>query len=96
MWYDTSLIISTPNLYNLISLINFLKWIESNHEEHVVWYTYWLLYNFLKLSGFWIVESWFCYLDRRQYDIRRKINMKVSKIFPKFADTLLFVCKKSF
>lgn len=96
---NTIIIVSTPNILNILNFVKNLFGIEWFHDDHKIWFSYWLLKNILDYN--WIVEEdfyytclpWDIHKSTLKWKIKYTIVHMISRFFPQFYLTLLFIWK---
>jgi 2-polyprenyl-3-methyl-5-hydroxy-6-metoxy-1,4-benzoquinol methylase len=99
MWKNTLLLITTPNAFWVNFFINSIFWIEYQHEDHKVLFSYATLSQLLIYNNFIIEKKYFTKIDKSKnnFNLFWKIHKLIVKIINKISiytnDTLLFICK---
>lgn len=89
---DGQVIISTPNAYNVFSLLKLMFRYESNHIEHTAYFSYLTIKKLLEMNGFNIRDFYFSH-DREARFITKIIKLSLMKIFPQFSPGILVVAE---
>ena len=89
---DGQVIITTPNAYNIFSLLKLMFRYESNHIEHTAYFSYLTIKKLLEMNEFNIREFYFSY-DRESKLIKKFIKLSLMKIFPQFSPGILVVAE---
>ena len=93
---DTTIIISTPNLFYILNfLIVLLQNRECIHEDHKTGFTYGSLRQLLEANELNIEAFYFTHLPRTHYQWYQKISQLISHLRPGTSETLLFIAKRS-
>ena len=91
---NTKLIISTPNSENLFRVWSSLKGYEIQHPDHNLIFSYKTLKQLLEKNQLKVVDIKFTFANSKNTSFLNKILVLISRFFPIFSGTLLFIVKK--
>lgn len=92
---ETRLVISTPNLFSLSCFRMAFTGREHVHDDHKVGFSHGLLVQLLESAGFEVERTYFTFLPRKEQGRRKQAWLKLTRLRPGFAETLLSVCRLS-
>jgi 2-polyprenyl-3-methyl-5-hydroxy-6-metoxy-1,4-benzoquinol methylase len=96
MGTETTLIISTPNLFYILNfLIVLMQNRECIHEDHKTGFTYGSLRQLLEANKLSIEAFHFVHLPRKHYYWYQQISQWICRLRPGVSETLLVIAKRS-
>ena len=90
---DSRLLISTPNAFSLLNIVNALLRKEHCHPDHVVNFTPRTLEQCLLKSNLEVDALSFTFLNRSRLSVYKRFWRKLAILFPWYAETLVVSCR---
>ncbi|MFW5704362.1 MAG: class I SAM-dependent methyltransferase [Nanoarchaeota archaeon] len=98
MTEDTLLLVSTPNSNFIFRILEGIRGKVTEHEDHNVLFNYKTLEQLFRKTKFKVLDKKFTFLDNNDSStlsiFRMFLAKSISKLFPIYAGTLLFIVKK--
>jgi len=91
-FHNAKLIITTPNVFFIKSIINHIRGNIRYHPDHTVLFSREILISLINRYDLHIDFFGTCFMERQSFSVIDKILIKISKLFPHLGETLLFVC----
>lgn len=93
-YHDAKLVITTPNVFFIKSMINYTRGKIKYHPDHTVLFSDEILSSLLLKYNLDVEFSGSCFMERPYFSITDKIVRKISSFFPHIAETLVIICKQ--